>query len=526
MNDRDSINLQETVYEPRAPKATPTLTPGDVFNNRYEVVRELGQGGMGVAYLVNDQLSKEELVLKVIHPTLVDDKARDRMIAEGVMTRKIRNPKVVSVYDVNEADGQIYLVMEYVQGEPLRNWMQSNMVQNVNAPLQQVVRIILEILAGLTAAHETGVVHRDLKPENIMINGDPGSSDFKLRILDFGIATGIKTEVFTSSVASIGTPLYMAPEQMTAPNAVRESADIYSIGRIFYEMLMDVLPDGTWHPPSEVRSDIPPALDKVIHKALQPPKFRYQNAPEFSAAILEATSSQDEIDELSKMVWTTAGAEEMLSKLNDINADLYQRLLGRDPFRPKPKNNVNDNDKFRHNNNRNNNTEDKFNGRNNHDDFKGPEVVEGDQSKKTDIKKYLSYGILGLFGAGAVAVFLEEEPLPPANDQPVIDNPIIQPPNPVPSPAAFNESWRLDEGGVVNVVVSGGRITGSGVIAPMGMVEIQGDPTTGKLMVYANGSYVADIVGTLAPGQNGNDFSGQVWMSGQPVRPIRFHINH
>ncbi|MBX2826234.1 MAG: serine/threonine protein kinase, partial [Gammaproteobacteria bacterium] len=196
MTDKDSINIQGTVYEPRAPKATPTLAPGDIFHSRYEVIRELGQGGMGVAYLANDTLSKEEVVLKVIHPTLVDDKARERMISEGVMTRKIRNPKIVSVYDVNEADGQIFLAMEYVQGEPLRNWMQSNMVQNINAPLGQVVRIIQEILAGLTAAHETGVIHRDLKPENIMISGDPGGTDFTLRILDFGIATGIKTEVF------------------------------------------------------------------------------------------------------------------------------------------------------------------------------------------------------------------------------------------------------------------------------------------------------------------------------------------
>ena len=225
------------------------------------------------------------MALKLIHPSLVDTDARQRMIDEGVLARKVSSPNVVRVHDVGERDGQIYLVMEVVEGEPLRAYMARNLVSQSGAPLGEVVAIVRAILAGVAAAHAQDLVHRDIKPENIMISGTPGAADFRLKVLDFGIARGLKTSAFTGSGA-IGTPLYMAPEQKTMPAAVGPAADLYSVGRIFYELLLDVPPEGTWSPPSEQRTDVPPALDEVLRKSqIASPRHRYQTVAEFSDAL-------------------------------------------------------------------------------------------------------------------------------------------------------------------------------------------------------------------------------------------------
>jgi len=249
-------NMMATVWDQGPAQPAQTFSAGDSFAGRYEIVKELGAGGMGMVYLANDTVTREEVALKLIHPSLLDSAARERMIAEGVNTRRIRNPHVVAVYDVGEHEGQVFLSMEHVAGRPLRAWIAGNMASGVDAPLSDVLLITQEILSGLAAAHNEGVVHRDLKPENIMISGTPSDPDFKLKILDFGIARGLKTEVFTGSSPVIGTPLYMAPEQKTTPDQAGPPADIYSVGRMLYEMLMDVLPDGAWNPPSESRADV------------------------------------------------------------------------------------------------------------------------------------------------------------------------------------------------------------------------------------------------------------------------------
>ena len=271
------------------------LDEGAMFADRYEIKRELGAGGMGVVYLAQDTLTNREIVLKLIHPSLVDDRAAARMIEEGVLASQIRHPNVVAVHHIDRVDGQTFLTMEYVEGKTLRQWIGENVVSQRETPVDQAVAVVREILKGLSAAHGAGIVHRDLKPENILLTGDPGAGDFGLKILDFGIARGFKTEVFTSSTPAMGTPLYMAPEQKTMPDAAGPSADLYSVGRIFYELLMDVLPDGASAPPSEQRQDLPKTLDAVLAKAANTrPKARYQSAEEFMAAIDEAVAKPAE----------------------------------------------------------------------------------------------------------------------------------------------------------------------------------------------------------------------------------------
>ncbi|MEM8665187.1 MAG: serine/threonine-protein kinase [Pseudomonadota bacterium] len=284
MADEFDANIAHTVYGKGPAEPAKTLSPGDRFAGRYEVVRQLGAGGMGLVYLVKDDVSGEEIALKLIHPSFMDEASHRRLVDEGLLARKVSHPNVVRVFDVGENERQIFLTMEYVEGQPLRAQMAKQMAGGAETPVADVVRVIKEILAGLSAAHQVGLVHRDIKPENIIISGKPEDPDFHLKILDFGIAKGMKTGVLTGT-HGIGTQLYMAPEQATTPSAVGPSADIYSVGRILYEMLMDVLPDGTWNPPSEQRTDVPPALDDVIRKALQPPRRRYQSVEEFADAL-------------------------------------------------------------------------------------------------------------------------------------------------------------------------------------------------------------------------------------------------
>ena len=487
-------NMMATVWDAGPAQPAQALGAGERFADRYEIARELGAGGMGVVYLAKDTVTREDVVLKLIHPSLLDPAARERMIAEGVNTRRIRNPHVVAVYDVGEHDGQVFLSMEHVEGRPLRAWMADNMAQSVDAPLAEVMKITQEILSGLAAAHKEGVVHRDLKPENIMISGAPGAEDFKLKILDFGIARGLKTEVFTGSTPAMGTPLYMAPEQKTTPDAVGPPADIYSVARMLYEMLMDVLPEGAWNPPSEQRADVPEALDQVIRKALQAPKRRFQTVAEFAAA-LDAAVQGTKAAEVSKSVWSSEGGANLLDSLKELDSTLKERLA------------------------------DGVNWLN--DSIKGGDA--GSVEKPTDREKtkgadQTRRNLLiggGAFVALAVAAALidggtEVDPPPPPPPPPPQDN--------------FSGRWRMEGGSVFSVQVNGDFVEGSGQTGGWGPVRLAG-PLSGPIEVTTTfGQTVGVMQGGVVPrggGQPGYDWKGTVTDLNSGSRfPILFHINH
>ena len=137
MSDFDLDGIRTTVGTPEAPARS--LAPGERFAERYEIRDRLGGGGMGVVYLANDSLTGEDVAIKLIHPSLVDTDARQRMIEEGVLARKVSHPNVVRVHDVGEHDGQIYLVMEVVQGRSLRALMAERMVAGTDAPFDEVI---------------------------------------------------------------------------------------------------------------------------------------------------------------------------------------------------------------------------------------------------------------------------------------------------------------------------------------------------------------------------------------------------
>jgi len=276
---------------PKTASSQRTLAPGDTFAGRYEVKKVIGEGGMGVVYRATDKLAEKDVALKLIRADRLAGKdAVSRLIREGVTSRDIRHPNVVAVYDVGEVGGDPYMSMEFLNGQSMRAWNRKRLASSQDCSMMAASNIIAEILSGLEAAHKAGVVHRDLKPENVMLLGEPSERGVSLKILDFGVARAAGAG--DTGATSLGTRGYMAPEQITAPDAALPSADLYSLSIMFYELLVGVVPQGHWQPPSGGRSDVPPAIDKLIERGLSNnPRQRPQSVAEYSRALADAMNS-------------------------------------------------------------------------------------------------------------------------------------------------------------------------------------------------------------------------------------------
>ncbi len=268
------------------------LAEGTEFAGRYLIERIVGKGGMGVVYRAKDKLAEKYVALKLIRAErLGGHGAVKRLISEGLTARDIRHQNIVAVYDVGEAEGQPFVSMEYLDGQSLRDWHREQVRLRQDVPLRVAARIIAEILDGLTAAHAAGVIHRDLSPENIMLIGNPTEAAAPLKILDFGIARVAGSNVESGTGTGLGKPRYMAPEQVTNADSAGPSADLYSLSVIFYELLVDVLPQGHWQPPSGGRSDVPKTIDALIERGLSNrPANRFQEAKDYRRALVEAVN--------------------------------------------------------------------------------------------------------------------------------------------------------------------------------------------------------------------------------------------
>lgn len=310
------------VEEPRSRE----LEPGTVFDRRFVIDRAIGRGGMGVVYRAKDNVTGDAVALKLIHPQLLAKPAiAERFLREGKLTRSLRHPNIVSVFDVNVASGVHYLSMECLEGTSLREWLVKARQQRRVAPLPTAIAIAREIAAGVAAAHAAGVVHRDLKPENVILLRDPnGSEPFgtgAVKVLDFGIARAFgTTEQLTMAGGTLGTPVYMAPEQETGADSVGAEADVYSLAAIFYEILLGVPPRGRFELPSKIRPELPRALDEICEKALSAhPARRYPDAAAWSKA-LDGLGGSKPID------------SDSLNRLGDLGKDVIERWKqGNDP---------------------------------------------------------------------------------------------------------------------------------------------------------------------------------------------------
>jgi len=274
-------------------KETLELTPGSTFAGRYQIIEELGKGGMGRVYKVMDLEINERVALKVIKPEVAEDRSTiERFQNEIKFARKISHKNVCRMYHLSKERDTHYIVMEYVQGETLKSMIR--MTRQLS--IWTAVNIAKQVCEGLAEAHRLGVIHRDLKPQNVMIDQEGNT-----RIMDFGIARSLKTKGATAPGVMIGTPEYMSPEQVEGREADQRS-DIYALGVILYEMLTGRLPFEGETPlsvalkhkndipldPRKINSQIPEALSQAILKCLEKKKEkRYQSAEELLGELSE-----------------------------------------------------------------------------------------------------------------------------------------------------------------------------------------------------------------------------------------------
>jgi len=239
--------------------------------SHYHILEKLGEGGMGVVYKAEDLKLKRMVAIKFLPKTLsVHGEERERFTLEAQAASALNHPNVATIYEIDEAGGETFIVMEYVEGKTLRESMQG-------LTIRQVTDIGIQIAEGLAAAHEKGIVHRDIKAENIMLR-----KDGRVQVMDFGLAKLRGVSKLTKTGSTIGTIGYMSPEQVQGIETDSRT-DIFSLGVVLYELLTRQLPFKGGHeaavmyeivnveppPVSSIRQDVEPELERIVMKCLE-----------------------------------------------------------------------------------------------------------------------------------------------------------------------------------------------------------------------------------------------------------------
>ena len=209
------------------------LSKGQVINERYEILKSIGEGGMANVYLAHDKILDRDVAIKVLRGDLENnEKFIRRFQREAKSVSDLSHPNIVEVYDVGEEDGQHYIVMEYIDGKTLKQLIQKRGALTV----PEVIDIMAQLTDGLAQAHDAYIIHRDIKPQNIMIldNG-------MIKITDFGIAMSMNATQLTQTNSVMGSVHYLPPEQASGKGATTKS-DIYSAGILMYELLTGSVP--------------------------------------------------------------------------------------------------------------------------------------------------------------------------------------------------------------------------------------------------------------------------------------------
>jgi serine/threonine-protein kinase len=268
----------------------------DALADRYRIERELGAGGMATVYLAEDLKHKRHVALKVLKPELAAVLGAERFVQEITTTAALQHPHILPLFDSGTADGFLYYVMPFIDGETLR----AKLDRETQLGVEEAVRIASDVASALHYAHTHGVIHRDIKPENILLH------DGRPMVADFGIALAVSAAAggrMTETGLSLGTPHYMSPEQATADKDITGRSDVYSIGSVLYEMLsgdpphtgssaQQIIMKIITEPAQSVtqfRKSVPPNVAGAVAKALEKlPADRFATAKEFADALANA----------------------------------------------------------------------------------------------------------------------------------------------------------------------------------------------------------------------------------------------
>ena len=276
------------------------LSKGQKINDRYEIIKTIGEGGMANVYLAHDTILDRKVAIKVLRGDLSnDEKFIRRFKREALSVSNLSHPNIVEVYDVGEEDGNYYIVMEYIEGKTLKQLLQKRGALT----LTEVIDIMSQLTDGLAHAHEAYIIHRDIKPQNIMIE-DNG----RIKITDFGIAMALNSTQLTQTNSVMGSVHYLPPEQANGKGATVKS-DIYSLGILMYELLTGSVPFkgdtaveiALKHMKEKVPSvrkqnpTIPQSVENIILKATaKNPKNRYDSVREMHADLETALEKDNE----------------------------------------------------------------------------------------------------------------------------------------------------------------------------------------------------------------------------------------
>jgi serine/threonine protein kinase len=279
---------------------------GLTFANRYQILRELGRGGMGVVYLAYDPVLEREVAIKIIPPELLTPEAIERFKREARVVAKMDHPAVVGIYDIGEHEGSLFLIMPFAKGSNLRTFLREGSLS-----LGDVIEIGVQVAEALEYSHSQGVVHRDIKPENILVYRSE-SEGLRLRVTDFGLAVATSTENrLTRTGSFVGTIAYLSPEQLST-KTVDNRSDIYSLGIVLYECLVgqppftgevqSILYRIAHENPDPLRlrgADVREELENIILQCLEKdPSKRPQRAKNLADALIRHRSKLKESDRM------------------------------------------------------------------------------------------------------------------------------------------------------------------------------------------------------------------------------------
>lgn len=276
------------------------LSKGQKINDRYEIIKTIGEGGMANVYLANDNILERKVAIKVLRGDLsTDEKFIRRFKREALSVSNLSHPNIVEVYDVGEEDGNYYIVMEYIEGKTLKQLLQKRGALT----LTEVIDIMSQLTDGLSHAHEAYIIHRDIKPQNIMIE-DNGL----IKITDFGIAMALNSTQLTQTNSVMGSVHYLPPEQANGKGSTIKS-DIYSLGILMYELLTGSVPFkgdtaveiALKHMKEKIPSirkqnpTIPQSVENIVLKATaKNPKNRYDSVREMHSDLVTALERDNE----------------------------------------------------------------------------------------------------------------------------------------------------------------------------------------------------------------------------------------